>query len=182
MAFPRRRLVGDEQVLRDTHPHWRRLAGPVLVLLGTVPVTTYAAAALAGAAGGAGGGAGRLWVRWAVLATGALAVLAWAVLPYLRWLSTDYVVTDRRVVLRTGLLARRVRDVPLAHVTDVRVEKSLLDRALRSGTLVVESAAEGGGLVLVDTPDVDGFAQATGAVAAAGGEDRVGHGWRRRER
>ncbi|MGD0556030.1 MAG: PH domain-containing protein [Streptosporangiaceae bacterium] len=57
--------------------------------------------------------------------------------------------------MRTGIIARRGRDIPLARITDVSFAKSLLDRMLGCGRLVVESAGMHGEEVLNDIPRVE---------------------------
>jgi uncharacterized membrane protein YdbT with pleckstrin-like domain len=87
----------------------------------------------------------------------ALLVLArWSLWPFLRWLTTSYVVTDRRLITRRGIIARQGRDMPLSRINDVTFNHSgLLERMLGCGTLVVESAGERGQLVLADVPRVE---------------------------
>ena len=64
--------------------------------------------------------------------------------PFLRWLTTTYTVTDRRLITRTGILSRRGHDIPLARISDVAYEHGLVDRMLGCGTLVVSDASEHG--------------------------------------
>jgi uncharacterized membrane protein YdbT with pleckstrin-like domain len=75
--------------------------------------------------------------------------------PFLRWQATHYVITNRRIVLRSGILSRRGRDIPLNRVNDVSFEHGLIERLLRTGSLTVESAGERGQLVLTDVPRVE---------------------------
>jgi membrane protein YdbS with pleckstrin-like domain len=86
-----------------------------------------------------------------------LAVLALAmwtsVIPYLRWRSRTYLITNHRLITREGILSRTGLDLPLMRVNDVAYERSLMDRIWGCGTLYVQTAAEGG-LVLHDVPDV----------------------------
>ena len=136
-----------EQVVFDLHPHWRRLVAPVLVLVVVCAIAGFGIAAAP---------AGRLHspVRWAVFGV-AVALVFWlSVLPYLRWLTTRYVLTTQRLVIRRGVLARHGRDVPLNRINDVSFAETLLERVLRSGTLMVESAGERGQIVLADIPHV----------------------------
>jgi uncharacterized membrane protein YdbT with pleckstrin-like domain len=148
MVRPGRLLADGEQVELDLHPHVRVLLRPVLVLLLLVPTASFAAARVPP---GVAQGPTR-----AVLAGLALLVLAAFVLrPFLRWRTTRYVVTDRRLITRRGVVARSGRDVPLSRVTDVSFSHGLLERVLGCGTLVVESAGERGPLVLADVPGVE---------------------------
>jgi len=76
--------------------------------------------------------------------------------PFLKWITTSYIVTDRRLITRVGVIARSGRDMPLSRVNDVTfAHEGLLERILGCGTLVVESAGERGQLVLRDVPHVE---------------------------
>ena len=75
--------------------------------------------------------------------------------PWLRWINTNYVVTTHRVVLRDGVVARSGRDIPLTRINDVTFEHTVIERLLRSGTLLVESAGERGQVTLADVPHVE---------------------------
>jgi uncharacterized membrane protein YdbT with pleckstrin-like domain len=167
-GIPKRLLGDDEEVVMALRPHWKELVGPVLVLLVTSPVATYVVTLLDG--NGVQG-----WLRWVVVAVAAVVVLRWAVWPFLVWLTTSYVVTDRRLIIRTGVVARRGRDMPLSRVNDVTFEHSgLLERVLRCGTLVVESAGERGQLVLKDVPHVEDVQRDVYQLAEADEERRRG--------
>ena len=73
----------------------------------------------------------------------------------LLWRTTAYEVTTKRMRLRDGILTRNGRDIPLSRITDVSFRKSLLDRLLGCGTLVVESAGEHAEIVLRQVPHVE---------------------------
>ncbi len=76
--------------------------------------------------------------------------------PWLRWVTTSYVVTTHRVVIRAGIVSRTGRDVPLQRLNDVTFHHGLVERLLfRSGTLTIESAGERGQVVLDDVPRVE---------------------------
>jgi uncharacterized membrane protein YdbT with pleckstrin-like domain len=93
-----------------------------------------------------------------VLAACALG-LWWSVIPFLRWRSRTYTITNYRLVTRQGILAKTGTSLPLARIVDVSYERSLMDRMLRCGTLNIQTAAEGA-LVLDDVPDVEHVHQA----------------------
>ena len=77
------------------------------------------------------------------------------VVPFLRWRTTLFVITTRRVVVRTGVLSRQGRDVPLSRINDVTFSHDLVERLLGCGTLVVESAGERGQVTLTEVPRVE---------------------------
>jgi membrane protein YdbS with pleckstrin-like domain len=61
---------------------------------------------------------------------------------YLRWISTVYAVTSRRVIIQKGILGRDFDEIPVLQVRGVDVHQSFLQRVLGYGTVRVSS--EGG--------------------------------------
>jgi uncharacterized membrane protein YdbT with pleckstrin-like domain len=144
VPYPDKLLAADEEVVLHLHPHWRTLVRPVLVFLLVTGVGGFGVAYFAEP------------ISRAAIAAFALAVVAaWTVWPVLRWAGTHVILTTHRVLIRTGVLSRSGRDVPLGRVNDVSFEHTLLERLLRSGTLTVESAGERGPIVLRDVPQVE---------------------------
>jgi uncharacterized membrane protein YdbT with pleckstrin-like domain len=146
-------LTEDEQPVLRIHPHWQTLVRPVFFA-----VLVLAAALVLEAVIPAGSAAAI--ERLIVAAVAILAVMLWLIVPVLRWRTTTYELTTRRMRVRSGIVTRQGRDIPLARINDVSFEKGLLDRLLGSGRLVVESAGEHGQIVLTDIPRVE-FTQAT---------------------
>lgn len=131
-------------------PHWKIMVWPVVLLLLVSPAATYLATVVP-EAGGA-----QPWLRLAVVAVAVVVLARWVGWPFVKWITTSYVITDRRIITRVGVIARRGRDMPISRVNDVTFEHgSLLERVLRVGTLTVESAGERGQLLLTDVPRVE---------------------------
>ena len=141
MAYPKKLLSEDEQVVLETHPHWKTLVVPFLELLVVLAVAGFLLAQ-------------DWWPRWITVVIALLFGLVLFGVPFLRWRTTLFVITNRRVVTRAGILTRTGRDVPLNRINDVTFSENLLERVLRCGTLVVESAGERGQVVLTDIPRV----------------------------
>jgi uncharacterized membrane protein YdbT with pleckstrin-like domain len=53
-----------------------------------------------------------------------------------RWPS-EFVITTRRVVIKTGLVSRRTVEINLHHVESVNVDQSILGRLLDFGTVTI---------------------------------------------
>ena len=139
MGYPENVLADDEQVVLHRHPHWKRLVGPVLVLL----ISTAAAAFVAALVNNTGWEPTAKKVLFGVIAAVWLVLIGWLTLwPFFSWLTTHFVITDRRVMFRHGLLTRSGIDIPLARINSVEFRHGLLDRMVRTGTLVIESASQ----------------------------------------
>ena len=132
MAFPRHLLTEGEKILEEFRPHWRMLAIPALwtVAALVVAVVSYS-----------------LWDGTVPRVVSLIAFAAWLYLGAWRfasWFFTWYVLTTERLITRRGIIARRGVDLPLENINDVRFSQSILERVLRSGDLVIESAGEMG--------------------------------------
>jgi uncharacterized membrane protein YdbT with pleckstrin-like domain len=135
VAYPDDLLVDDEQVVVHRHPHWKMLVLPVLALLLVVGVASFLAALVSAQA----------WAGWAWLglaAAGLALVGRFTLYPVVRWRTTHFVVTDRRVLVREGVFTRHGMDIPAKRINSVQFRQGLLDRILGSGTLVIESDSD----------------------------------------
>jgi uncharacterized membrane protein YdbT with pleckstrin-like domain len=148
MAYSPKGLAEDESIVLDLHPHWKALVAPVVVLLATCAGAGFGIAATPDYQYD-------VWARGFIVVVALVVVVLWALVPFLRWRTTHFVVTDRRVLVRTGILARTGRDVPLSRINDITFSHTVIERVLRCGTLVIESAGERGQVTLSDVPHVE---------------------------
>ena len=139
MGYPDNLLADDERVVLHRHPHWKRLIAPVLAML----VFTALAAFLAALVSRTGWQPTAKTVISAVIAAIWLLLVGWlTVRPFFAWLTTHFVITDRRVMYRHGVLSRAGIDIPLARISHVEFTHRLRDRMVRTGTLIIESASQ----------------------------------------
>src|SRR5260370_19631585 len=138
---------GEQFVLR-LHPHWKTLLRLLFVLVVIVVATSGVTILLPT-------GSSLAAARIAIGAVALLAATIWCAVPLLRWKTTSYELTTRRLRLRAGILTRTGRDFPLIRISDVSFSHGLIDRLLGCGRLVVESAGEHGQLVLNEIPEVE---------------------------
>jgi uncharacterized membrane protein YdbT with pleckstrin-like domain len=139
-------LSEGERIVLTLHPHWKTVLVPSLILAAAAVI---AAVLLVVIPSGQYAGPGRIAVGVALLL-----VLIFVVYPFLRWRTTTYELTNRRLRLRRGIVSRSGRDFPLIRISDVSFSHGLIDRLLGCGKLVVESAGEHGQLVLNEIPHV----------------------------
>ena len=139
MGYPDKVLAADERVVLHRHPHWKRLIGPVLVLLAVTAVAGF----------GLGVVNHTTWEQSAKNVVMIVIAVIWSILvcwltmwPVLNWRATHFVITDRRVMFRHGVMTRSGIDIPLARINSVEFRHGLLDRMVRTGTLIIESAAQ----------------------------------------
>jgi membrane protein YdbS with pleckstrin-like domain len=87
------------------------------------------------------------WPRWVPLVPLALGVLLLLLL-WIRVKSCSYRLTDQRLFIRRGWLAKHVNELELYRVKDVVVDQNILQRLLGYGTITVLAADD-------TTPEVD---------------------------
>jgi uncharacterized membrane protein YdbT with pleckstrin-like domain len=144
MGYPKKLLADDESIVYELRPHWRALVVPIVVFLLTIAFGVYLIAKWDSTAG-----------RWFIGAVMLVLFVVWVLRPFVYWWSTQYVFTDHRIIVRTGIIARKGRDMPLSRVNDVSFEHSFIERFLNCGTLLVESAGTQGQLRIQSVPNVE---------------------------
>lgn len=140
MGYPENVLAKGEQVVLHNHPHWKRLIWPVLAL-----IVATALAALASGFVDSQHWKNQLATKivYAVVWGVWLVIVGWLTIwPFLGWLTTNFVVTNRRVMYRHGVLTRSGIDIPLARINSVEFRDKLTERMFRTGTLIIESASQ----------------------------------------
>jgi membrane protein YdbS with pleckstrin-like domain len=137
MPYPKKNLNTNETIALDMHPHWWYFAEPAMALLvsivlGVVVLTQTDA-----------GTTGR---KVAGLAIVALLVITafWLIGRYLKWLTTNFVITSQRLIFRQGVIAKSGIEIPLERVNNVNFSQSIFERVLGAGDLLIESGGEDG--------------------------------------
>ena len=144
MGYPKNLLIEGETIAIELKPHWRALFVPLFILILVIIVGVVVAVFTANP------------IVWAIEGAVGLVILVWFVLfPFMRWVTTQYVFTSRRIILREGLLTKKGRDIPLAKVNGVSHETPFLGRILNYGALQIESANEDGAVYIADVPNVE---------------------------
>jgi uncharacterized membrane protein YdbT with pleckstrin-like domain len=141
-------LTESEHLVLRLHPHWKTMLRPIMILIVVVAAALTLLILLSAHRNVA-------VPREAIGVVAVVAIVVWFVIPLLRWRTTTYELTTRRLRLRRGILSRSGRDFPLIRISDVSFSHGLIDRMLGCGRLVVESAGEHGQLVLNEIPTVE---------------------------
>src|SRR5450759_2419509 len=145
MAISQKLLSDGEHVVLSVRTHAKALIWPVVLFI--LVVASVLTVALRQSHNS----------RWGLVAAAAAVpvLILWSLIPFLRWTTSTYTVTNRRLITRHGIITRTGRDIPLFRINDVAYEKGLLDRILGCGTLIVSDATENVGVVLPDVPNVE---------------------------
>ncbi len=141
MAYPERLLSPGEKVETEFRPHWKVLIIPVLAIIISLVVAVVLVTTLEGNA------------RWIGAGLVLLAGLFVGARQWISWLFTKYIITNERLIIREGLIARRGKEIPLERIDNVSYSQTVGERILRSGDLIIESAGEGGQSRYSDIPN-----------------------------
>jgi len=146
VPYPRKLLNPGERISFDLHPHWwyfaRLGAWAVLIVAGAIAATmllkskaqTYTLLGVAAAA-----------VIW----------LVWFLVRLAEWRTTDFVLTSDRLIVRSGVLGKQGREIPLERINDLSYHQSLFERIVGAGDLMIESAGERGQDIFPRIPHPD---------------------------
>lgn len=122
-------LAAGERELFSGHPSWRSTLG--FYIKGVL------VAAVAGAI------AYMIWDAGTAVVVG-LALLAVAlVVGLLRRMATTYKITNQRLHIRRGIVARKTQEARLERVQNVNTSQSVLERILQVGTIDFDTAGGG---------------------------------------
>lgn len=136
MAYPTKLLNRNEEVALDLRPHWWYFGRQILT---GIPLFLLIVLILSWSADGFVKDA----ANWIVLGL----VIAWAVwlgIKYMAWARTYFVVTNQRVIYRTGVVSRHGVEIPLDRINNINFRQRIIERMIGAGNLDIESAGDQG--------------------------------------
>jgi uncharacterized membrane protein YdbT with pleckstrin-like domain len=149
MPYPRHLINEGEIVALDLHPHWWYFSKHILtgipLLIALVGVLALSGSVQTVAA----------WA-WAILA---VIWAVWLLIKYVQWQYTHFVVTDDRVIFRTGLLSKHGVEIPLERINNINFDQRIFERLIGAGDLDIESAGREGQSHFEDVRHPDGVQQ-----------------------
>lgn len=132
-------MAGEERVIVRLRSHGRALIVPAAIFIALCFVATFTLGRVEW----------ELWNLTVLTATSVLALLL-CVIPLVAWLSRRFTITNRRVIVRSGVGAVR-REVTLSRVHEVSVRRRGLQTMFGSGDVILETAGERP-VILADVP------------------------------
>jgi uncharacterized membrane protein YdbT with pleckstrin-like domain len=146
MGLPRRLLADGEYVQLRVHTHAKVMVAPAVLLILLGAATGFAVGAIPDDFQPVG--------SYLAIVVAVLLMILWCVVPFVRWRTTTYTLTNRRLITRSGAISKTGREMPLAWVADVGYRRSLCDRILGCGTLYLQPVGDGNATVLSGVPDL----------------------------
>ncbi len=135
MGYPRHLLNDDEDIVLDLRPHWVDLVGSA----GWAALATLVAVFL-------------LWIPpdndtpklIVIFVLWMIAVFSTFGVRFLKHSTTHFVLTSERLITRSGVFAKKAKDIPLDRINDITFSQTVWERLLGTGSLVVQSGSEDG--------------------------------------
>jgi uncharacterized membrane protein YdbT with pleckstrin-like domain len=135
VAYPRKLLKPGEHLALDLRPHWWYFWKHIVTGIVLFGVLLLLKLYLHGDV-----------FHWSFLfwAVVALVWAGWLTLKYFDWNFTHFVVTDDRVIFRTGVLAKRGIEIPMERISNINFHQGIWERIIGAGDLEIESAGRDG--------------------------------------
>jgi hypothetical protein len=125
MSYVKKNLIPGETLIYSTGVHWSVLFWPIILVLILI----------------AGGGAVLYWATFAgKIEIGTLLIgfgIVYFLYAVMKRNATEIAVTNRRVIIKTGMAARRSLEIMLAKVESIGIDEPLGGRLLGYGTVVI---------------------------------------------
>jgi uncharacterized membrane protein YdbT with pleckstrin-like domain len=131
--YPRKLINEGETVVLDLKPHWfffwkHIVVGAVFLVVFVIWIGPTDSSS---------------WLGWP-LGIGLLVYAGFVVEKYLVWTYTHFVLTDRRVISRSGIISKRGTEIPLERINNIDFHQNILLRVIGAGDLDIESAGRDG--------------------------------------
>jgi uncharacterized membrane protein YdbT with pleckstrin-like domain len=125
VGYVERHLLPNEHVVYKTRLHWMLFVKPVLLILGGLVLAGLLRRV-----------AEPPWL-WMVGAAVALLGFVWWLAHYVELMTSEFAVTNTRLILKVGLISRYTTELLLAKVETIGVQQGLAGRLLNFGDLTV---------------------------------------------
>ena len=125
MAYVDDNLLPGEHIAYRAHLHPIIYAGPIAIALIAIIMVAFGVL-----------NEGILWLAWGGALLLAVAGVA-ALIAYIKSSSSEFAVTNRRVVIKVGVIRRHTLELLLQKIEGIGIDQSILGRMLDIGTIVV---------------------------------------------
>jgi uncharacterized membrane protein YdbT with pleckstrin-like domain len=133
MSYVERNLIPGEKLIYRTGVHWSVLCGPAIVAA-IIVVPAIAILAFRDEIVAKGISVNAADIVAAVFIVVAVAFFGYSVI---QKNATEIAVTDRRVIIKTGMASRRSLEIMLAKVESIGIDETLMGRMLGYGAVVI---------------------------------------------
>jgi uncharacterized membrane protein YdbT with pleckstrin-like domain len=149
MPYPKNLLNDRENVALDLRPHWWYFSKHILTGIPLLILWILHFSLSGTGKDVARGVLGVVTIIWAI----------WLLLKFISWTRTYFVVTDQRVVYRTGVISRHGVEIPLDRINNINFHQGLWERMIGAGDLEIQSAGDAGTTQFENVRHPDGVQQ-----------------------
>lgn len=118
MGYVDQHLLQGEKVVYRAHQHWIIFFWPVFIVLVGIVLAALV----------------EPWVIGAVVIGLGLVVFIW---PFIRYKTSEYAVTNKRLVVKLGLIQREADETLLSKIENIAVDQDIPGRILGYGTITI---------------------------------------------
>ncbi len=155
MPYPAHLIHDDETVALDLNPHWWYFIEHIAVATGLVALLLFVSWLHSHDGILHSIGTGIWWVvPWMMLAWA-----GWIGIRFLKWRNTFFVVTDRRIIFRSGFISKKGVEIPLDRITNIDFSQGPIERVIGAGDLDIQSAGRDGSSHFEDVRHPDAVQQ-----------------------
>jgi uncharacterized membrane protein YdbT with pleckstrin-like domain len=150
MPYPKNLLNDRENLALDLRPHWWYFSKHILTGIPLLILWILQFRLDSGTLQDISRGTlGVLTIIWAI----------WLLMKFVSWTRTYFVVTDQRVVYRTGVISRHGVEIPLERINNINFHQGVWERMIGAGDLEIQSAGESGTTLFENVRHPDGVQQ-----------------------
>lgn len=122
MSYVENNLIKDEKVVHTTKHHWIIFFWPVVLFVGGIVLTISDV---------------RAGVEESIWGVFILVGLIWLIKSVLMYVTDEFAVTNKRVIIKVGLIKRITLEMNLEKIESVGVNQSIPGRILNYGSIVI---------------------------------------------
>lgn len=150
----------DRTILR-TRTHFKVLFLPILLQIGFILIHLFIWKTLPHI--GPANEGFDFWFRLVLHGIILVCELIYSIGPILRWLTDSFELTEKQVKTESGIIARKSQEIHLSRISQVEVDRGIIDRIFGAGTIRLYDASNTLGLEFKDVPRVKSVKQAIDA-------------------
>jgi len=119
MSYIEDNLLQDEEIIYQAKLHWIIFLWSIIWGVVSIPFFTLKA--------------------WSATGGGVVVVIALltAITPYIKYLTSEFGVTNQRVIVKTGFISRDSSDIMLTKIEGIQVDQEILERVLGYGSIAI---------------------------------------------
>ena len=151
MGYTQKYFNEGEIMVLDLHPHWWTFVKPTFKLIGALALVVVSNRIATEASSSFLTTVETVAVNASFALVGVTFIML--LIHALQWSRVHFVVTNQRVIYRSGVIARNGIEIPVRKVNNVSFHQSVVERMVGAGDILIESGGEDGQSLFSDIRD-----------------------------